>query len=79
MLAKEQTPVLAGVIPVFEIFMTKWEVLASKKPWLKPFINEGLKWAEKYYIRSDLTNAYVIAMCEFVNRLYIFHSMRPCS
>jgi hypothetical protein len=65
MLSKEKTPVLAGVIPVFEIFMSKWETLAEKRLWLKPFIDEGLKWAEKYYIRMDKTTAYVVAMCKY--------------
>jgi hypothetical protein len=64
MLAREDTPVLAGVIPVFEIFMSKWETLARKKPRLKPFIDEGLKWATKYYVCMDTTNAYIIGMCK---------------
>lgn len=64
-LSKEETPVLAGVILAFEIFLTKWDQLARKKPWLKPLINEGLIWATKYYQRLDLSNVYVIAMCKF--------------
>ena len=64
LLAVEKMPVLAGVIPVFEVFMTKWESLMKKKPVLKPYIEEGLKWAKKYYIRMDNTNAYVVGMCE---------------
>jgi hypothetical protein len=65
MLAKDETPVLAGVIPAFEIFLTKWEKLAVKKPHLKPWIDEGLVWATKYYRRLDSSDAYVIAMCKF--------------
>jgi hypothetical protein len=64
MLSKEETPVLAGVLPAFEIFLTKWEKLATVKYWLKPWIDVGLSWAYKYYKRMDLTNAYVIAMCK---------------
>ena len=64
MLAGEKMPVLAGVIPVFEVFMTEWESLIKKKPALKPYIEEGLKWAQKYYIRMDHTDAYIIGMCE---------------
>lgn len=64
MMAKEETPVLAGVIPVVEVFMTKWESLARKRPSLKPIIDEGLHWATKYYIRMDKTNAYIIGMCK---------------
>ena len=55
---------LAGVIPMIENFMTKWETLAEKRLWLKPFIDEELKWAEKYYICLDNTMAYVVAMCK---------------
>lgn len=66
MLSKEETPVLAGVLPSFEIFLTKWEKLATVKLWLKPWIDEGLSWAYKHYNRMDQTSAYVIAMCKFV-------------
>ena len=65
MLSKEETPVLAGAIPAFEIFLTKMEKLAEVKPHLKLFIDEGLSFAYKYYNRMDQTNAYVIAMCRF--------------
>ena len=65
MLAKDKTPILAGVIPVFEAFMGKWDILAGKRPWLKPFIKEGMYWIEKYYIRLDDTMAYAIALCEW--------------
>jgi hypothetical protein len=64
MLAGEEMPVLAGVIPVFETFMTKWETLLKKKKSLKPYIEEGLKWAKKYYVRMDNTDAYIVGMCE---------------
>jgi hypothetical protein len=64
-LSNDQTPVLAGVIPAFEIFLTKWEKLAVAKPWLKPWIDVGLLWAIKYYRRFDSCDAYVIAMCKF--------------
>lgn len=65
MLSKEETPVLAGVIPAFEIFLSKWDKLAIAKPRLKPWIDEGLKWATKYYRRLDLSDAYVVGMCKF--------------
>ena len=66
MLSKDKTPVLAGVIPVFEIFMTKRETLAAKRVWLKPFIDEELKWAKKYYVCLDNTTAYIVAMCKCI-------------
>jgi hypothetical protein len=65
MLSGDKTPVLAGVIPAFEIFLSKWEKLAVAKPRLKPWIDEGLKWTTKYYRRLDSSDAYVIAMCKF--------------
>jgi len=61
-MSKESTPILSGSIPAFEMFMSSWEQLAEKIPRLKPFINEGLKWAFKYYERMDRTDAYVVAM-----------------
>lgn len=67
MLSKEGTPVLSGTLPAFEIFLTKMEKLAKVKPRLKPFIDEGLKFAYKYYKRMDDTDAYVIAMCMCVS------------
>ena len=63
MLSNEMTPVLAGVIPAFEIFLTKMEKLAEAKPHLNSFITEGLSFAYKYYKRMDNTIAYIIAMC----------------
>jgi hypothetical protein len=44
--------------------MTKLETLAKRRKYLKPFIDEGLKWAKKYYIRLDKTTAYIVAMCK---------------
>jgi hypothetical protein len=61
-MSKEATPVLSGSIPAFEMFMSSWEQLADKIPRLKPFIDEGLTWALKYYERMDRTDAYIIAM-----------------
>ena len=61
-MSKESTPILSGSIPAFEMFMSSWEQLAEKIPRLKPFIDEGLKWAFKYYERMDRTDAYIVAM-----------------
>jgi hypothetical protein len=67
MLSKEETPVLAGTIPAFEIFLTKLETLAEVKPWLQGCIEEGLRFARKYYQAMDDTGAYVVAMCMLYN------------
>lgn len=58
----EATPILSGAIPSFEMFMTKWEVLAEKHPRLEQWIRTGLEWATSYYARMDRTQSYVVAM-----------------
>lgn len=65
-MSKEKTPVLAGAVPSFERFMSKWERLAEKNEHLAPAINIGLGFATKYYKRMDDTNAYVLAQCEYI-------------
>lgn len=63
-MSSESTPVLSRTILAFEIFMTEWEKLAEEYSILKPWIEIGLRWATKYYIRMDETEAYVVAMCK---------------
>jgi len=58
----ESTPVLSYAISTFEMFMTRWENLGKAYEVLRPWTEIGLKWARKYYIRMDDTDAYVIAM-----------------
>ena len=64
-LTSQRTPILAGVLPSFEMLMTSWEKLANDMPNLKQFIQPGLDSTYKYYRRMDETKAYVIAMCTF--------------
>jgi hypothetical protein len=54
---------LSGVLPSFEMLMSRWEKLAKDVPALKKYIDPGLKKAYEYYNRMDETKAYVIAMC----------------
>ena len=56
-MSREQTPVLAGTLPAFEMFMSTWELLGEKHPRLEPFINIGLSWARKHYCHMDQTRA----------------------
>ena len=63
-MSREETPVLAGTLPAFEMFMTTWELLGEKHVRLKPFIDIGLEWARKYYCRMDQTRAYIVTMGE---------------
>jgi hypothetical protein len=60
----ETNPILAGVIPAFEMFMTSWERLAEKHPRFRSWIDTGLDWASTYYSRMDLTKSYIITMGE---------------
>jgi hypothetical protein len=64
-MSAEQTPILSGSIPAFEMFMMAWEQLGEKHPRLARWTDIGIEWAKKYYLKMDKTNAYVIAMCEF--------------
>jgi hypothetical protein len=60
-------PLLAWIIPVFEIFISGWEKLKDKRVHLAPFIQPGLDLASDYYSRTDLSKAYIIAMCTSLN------------
>jgi hypothetical protein len=66
-LSGENTPLLAGVVPIFEIFITGWETLVKKRPHLARFIKPGLESAFKYYSRIDFSKAYIIGMCTSIN------------
>ena len=57
-----ESPILAGVVPCFEMFMSKWEILAEVNHNLVLWINTGLDWATRYYSRMDNTSAYIISM-----------------
>jgi hypothetical protein len=64
---------LAGVLPSFEMLMTRWETLAKDVPDLKPYIQPGIDSANEYYKRMDDTKAYVIAMCMFSHYYHHFY------
>lgn len=65
-MSSEKTPVLAGSIKAFELFMTQWETLGTNHPRLSRFVDIGLGWATKYYSKMDQTRAYIVTMCEFI-------------
>ncbi|KAF8489262.1 hypothetical protein F5888DRAFT_1808916 [Russula emetica] len=58
----ESTPVLSRAISSSEMFMTEWEKLGEQHEMLRPWMEIGLRWAKKYYIRMDDTDAYVVTM-----------------
>ncbi len=59
-------PVLSRAIIDFEKFMTEWERLGDEHEVLKPWTDIGLRWATKYYVRMDDTDAYVLTMCKLI-------------
>ena len=61
-MSAEKTPVLCSSIPVFELFMSKWEKLADDNKHLRGLIQPGLDLAYKYYSCMDCTSAYIITM-----------------
>jgi hypothetical protein len=63
-MSAESTPVLSGVVPSFEIFMSSWEKLGREYLRLTNIIAIGLDSAYKYYGRMDRTKAYIISMRE---------------
>ena len=65
----ETTPTLSRAIINFEEFMSSWERLGQDHVLIKFWTTIGLRWATKYYIRMDNTEAYVLAMCKLTNWL----------
>ena len=65
----KSTPVLSHTILTFEIFMTEWEKLVKEYSTLEPWIKISLRWAMKYYIQMDKTEAYVITMCKLISTI----------
>ena len=65
----ETTPILAGSIPAFEMFMSSWEQLLEKHPRLSQWIDIGMAKAAEYYTQMDRTSAYIMSMCEYFSLL----------
>lgn len=68
-MSSESTPVLSHAISDFEMFMTEWENIRDQYEELRFWMEIGLDWAKKYYVRMDDTDAYVITMCKFHNNM----------
>ncbi|KAJ7114473.1 hypothetical protein C8R44DRAFT_740612 [Mycena epipterygia] len=62
----ENTPVLAGALPAFELFVDSWKTMVKDVDLIKEnvvqFIKPGLTIAKKYHNRFSDTDAYIIAM-----------------
>jgi hypothetical protein len=69
-MSAENTPILAGSIPAFELFMAAWNAMLTDADLqaenLSKFIDPGLAVANTYYNKMGDTDAYIIAMCELV-------------
>jgi len=67
-MSAEDTPILSGAIPAFELFMSLWQSMVNNVDLeaenVKQFIRPGLAIATKYYKKFDDTDAYIIAMCK---------------
>jgi hypothetical protein len=61
-MSEESTLVLSGTIPLFELFMSQWEMLSTNHPHLQPLIKPGLELAYTYYDQMDRTSSYIIMM-----------------
>ncbi|KAJ6537028.1 hypothetical protein B0H19DRAFT_1079405 [Mycena capillaripes] len=65
-ICQENTPVLAGALPAFELFVDSWKTMVKDTDLIKEnvvqFIKPGLTIAKKYYNRFDDTDSYIIAM-----------------
>src|SRR6266481_9157801 len=74
-MANKATPVLSGAILSLELFMSKWESLADSHDNLRPFIKAGLQKAHEYYVKMDLTCAYVISLGKVISLLCCIASL----
>jgi hypothetical protein len=67
-MSSENTPILAGAIPVFELFIVSWKAMLKdadlQSENIGKFLQPGLTIAEKYYNKMADTDAYIISMCE---------------
>jgi hypothetical protein len=67
-MSAEDTPILSGAIPAFELFMSSWQSMVNDADLeaenVARFIRPGLAIATKYYKKFDDTDAYIIAMCK---------------
>ncbi|KAH0833879.1 hypothetical protein J3R83DRAFT_11054 [Lanmaoa asiatica] len=73
----EETPLLGGAVPAFEVFIAQWKRLSDlvDAPHLRVFMSEGLERAEHYYNCLGRSKAYLFAMCK--SFLLIHASVSP--
>jgi hypothetical protein len=80
-MSAEDTPILSGAIPAFELFMSSWKSMVADSDLVAEnaaqFIQPGLAIANKYYTKFDDTDAYIIAMCECISFVLSHTSRNP--
>ncbi|KAF8214320.1 hypothetical protein K438DRAFT_1750376 [Mycena galopus ATCC 62051] len=63
----ENPPILAAIIPTFELFSSAWEAMKADgdlaEENVASIITPGLDLARKYYEKLEASNPYIIAMC----------------
>lgn len=82
----EKHPLLSGVLAAFKSFRLNWSALATRRPELAPYIDEGLSWVNSYLDKTERSSAYVLANGKLVFLLcLVYYSMdtilnqRQCS
>ncbi|KAJ6559295.1 ribonuclease H-like domain-containing protein, partial [Mycena sp. CBHHK59/15] len=77
-MSSENTPILAGTIPAFELFMSSWQAMLDdpvlEDESIAQIVQPGLNVAEKYYNKFGDTDAYIISM--FINPSIRFEWIR---
>lgn len=61
-MSAEATPLLSGVLPAMERFVTRWETMQETYPAMSDIIDTGLQKIIEYYNKSYKQKAYPIAM-----------------
>lgn len=64
-MSAEATPLLSGVLPAMERFVTRWEQMQDTYPAMSGIIEVGLEKIVEYYNKSYKQRAYPIAMGEW--------------
>jgi hypothetical protein len=67
-MSAENTPILAGSIPAFELFISSWKSMLAdtdlQNENIAKFIQPGLDITTNYYNKMGDTDTYIIAICK---------------
>ncbi|KAF9505234.1 hypothetical protein BS47DRAFT_1435766, partial [Hydnum rufescens UP504] len=62
LMSGKATPVLSGVLPVFQRLQNCWESHAAMHRDISCYVYEGMEWLNKYHEKAGRSPTYVIAM-----------------